>query len=53
MSTIEAPSVAASNIYLAFIIRYIQLVGKIRIADRERRVQVMKDERKARKDRKK
>jgi hypothetical protein len=33
----DAPSIANFNIYLAFIFRFLQLVGKVRIADNEAR----------------
>ena len=50
---IDAQNIAVSNIYVAFILRFLQLVGKVRIADRERRIEVMKEERRLRKERKK
>ena len=46
---IDAQNIAVSNIYVAFLLRFLQLVGKVRIADRERRIEVMKEERRLRK----
>ena len=42
MQNLDASTVSNYNFYLALILRYLQLVAKIRIADRERRVETMK-----------
>ena len=53
LQTIDTQLVASSNIYLSFLLRFLQLAAKVRVADRERRVQVMKEERKSRRQRQK
>lgn len=42
MEKIDASAVAAYNIYLAFIIRFLQLAAKIRKGDRVKRINIMK-----------
>lgn len=39
---IDPATIAAYNIYLAFIMRYLKLVAKVRQADRAKRVNIMK-----------
>lgn len=39
---IDPATIAAYNIYLAFIIRYLKLVAKVRQGDRAKRVNIMK-----------
>lgn len=51
MEKIDINTVASFNIYLAFILRTLILIGKIRQADRVKRIDIMLEERKARRER--
>lgn len=44
----DQPTIAAYNIALAFILRFLQLAGKVRLADRTRRLEIMTNERRQR-----